>query len=79
MPGITGIISADPQRACLDTVRSMVAVMRHEAFYRFGSTQHAGAGVAAGWAVQPNAWAQSNPIWNAAHEARLSRCAARIC
>jgi asparagine synthase (glutamine-hydrolysing) len=64
MPGITGIISADPARACEHTVRSMVAVMQHEPFYRSGTTQHADAGVAAGWAVHPHSFADSNPIWN---------------
>ena len=64
MPGITGIISADPARACEHTVSSMVAVMQHEPFYRCGSTHHAGSGVAAGWAVHPHSFADRNPIWN---------------
>jgi asparagine synthase (glutamine-hydrolysing) len=64
MPGITGIISAHPGRACLDTVRSMVAVMQHESFYRSGCTQQASACVAAGWAVHPNSFADGNPFWN---------------
>lgn len=71
MPGITGIISADPARACEHSVRSMVAVMQHEPFYRSGSTHHAGAGVAAGWAVHPQSFADSNPIWNEAHDVCL--------
>ena len=71
MPGITGIISADPSRACEYSVRSMVAVMQHEPFYRSGSIHHAGAGVAAGWAVHPHAFADSNPIWNEARDVCL--------
>lgn len=71
MPGITGIISTNPARACEHTVRSMVAVMQHEPFYRSGSTHHAGAGVAAGWAVHPHSFADSNPVWNDARDACL--------
>lgn len=64
MPGITGIISPDPFVASIDTVNEMVDVMRHESFYRAGSFGHERAGIAAGWAIHENAFADCNPIWN---------------
>ena len=70
MPGIAGIISADKSVACVQTLRSMVAVMQHETFYRTGMCE-ASESVLAGWAVLPHSFADRRPIWNAAKDVAL--------
>jgi len=71
MPGITGIISPHESLATIAVVNGMVEAMRHESFYRTGSVHHERAGVAAGWAVHAGAFADSNPVWNAAKDVCL--------
>jgi asparagine synthase (glutamine-hydrolysing) len=64
MPGITGIISRDAALRRIETVDAMVAVMRHEGFYKTGSRSLDTAGIGVGWAVHGESFADCNPVWN---------------
>ena len=58
MPGIVGIVSRRPAADCQQLVTAMVASMRHESFYEFGTCSAPELGVHAGWTAHPHSFAQ---------------------
>lgn len=64
MPGFCGIASRRPISDLRAQVESMVAALRHEAFYHSGAVSFDSLGVAAGWTSLPGSFADGLPAWN---------------
>ena len=71
MPGIAGIISARPPAECEARVRTMVASMTHERFYRTGAHFVPSLGVYAGWVALPDSFAERPVFLNETQEVAL--------
>jgi asparagine synthase (glutamine-hydrolysing) len=64
MPGIAGIVSQKPVADNAPLVDAMVAVMRHEKFYRAGTFTAPECGVCAGWVAHENSFADAQVFQN---------------
>jgi asparagine synthase (glutamine-hydrolysing) len=57
MPGIVGIVSDRPAEECQRLVAAMLACLRHERFYKFGTRKIPELGLYAGWTAHPGSFA----------------------
>ena len=64
MPGIVGIISADPQIRSTRSLDLMVKSMMHEPCYTSGTYTDERLGLAAGWISLKGSFSDCLPIWN---------------
>ncbi|MFZ0825989.1 MAG: asparagine synthase-related protein [Verrucomicrobiia bacterium] len=64
MPGITGIIGANPRGENQSALEAMVRCMKHEPFYTLGTIAEARLGAWVGWAVHQNSFSDCLPVWN---------------
>lgn len=65
MPGIAGIIAAQPSQERRTQLDAMVRCMLHEPSYVSGTYIDDDLGIGVGWAGLPNAFSTGAPIWNA--------------
>jgi asparagine synthase (glutamine-hydrolysing) len=72
MPGIAGLISADPFAA--KHLDRMASCLVHEPTYASGTYRHAAMGVHVGWAVHGGSFADCMPIWNETNDVCLFVC-----
>jgi len=71
MPGIAGFIGRSGSIPEPELVPRMIATMRHEKFYKSGTSRHATLGVEVGWMAHPNSYADGMPVWNANRDIAL--------
>jgi len=64
MPGLTGIISQRPAEDCQRLLKSMVASMEHERFYRSGTHFIPEMGIYAGWVADEDSFAANQVFIN---------------
>lgn len=62
MPGIVGIVSVRPAGQCESTVRTMLATMQHEQFYKSGTYSAPDLGVYAGWVAHESSFSAAQPF-----------------
>jgi asparagine synthase (glutamine-hydrolysing) len=74
MPGIAGVISRQPAAATARIVKTMVAAMRHEAFYMAGDFAAPELGVCAGWTAHENSFAAGQVFQNEQKDVALIFC-----
>jgi asparagine synthase (glutamine-hydrolysing) len=64
MPGLVGLITAQPRAWAEAQLAIMVESIRHESFYRTGTWVDESLGVYVGWAVRKNSFCDGLPILN---------------
>lgn len=64
MPGIVGLITRKPQEDATSELRQMLAVMRHEPFYRSGTWCNESLGVYVGWTAVAGSFSDGMPLHN---------------
>jgi asparagine synthase (glutamine-hydrolysing) len=64
VPGIVGLITQLPSQQARATLRQMLAVLRHEAFYVAGTWEDESQGIYVGWVAKKDSFAEHMPLCN---------------
>jgi asparagine synthase (glutamine-hydrolysing) len=64
MPGIVGIINLSSGSDNSEALEEMLALLKHESFYRLGSYSNPNLGVSLGWAALEGSFSDCMPAWN---------------
>ena len=71
MPGLVGSISKQQPENCERIVRTMLASMQYEEFYKSGLYSNADMSACVGWTSHPNSFSDCMPTWNETNDVCL--------